>query len=93
MFVAVSAMDVVLTWTIPEAGGREVHPLAKLVLDCHGMHGVLAYKFAIVTLVVVLCELIGRVSHLKGRAVAWFAVLATGSVVGWSLLLLAKHML
>lgn len=91
LFVFASAMDVILTWLILEAGGRELNPLAEVVINYHGLNGMVAYKFALVVLVVILCESIGRLKMVKGRALAWFCVLLTSAVVTWSLALITIH--
>lgn len=91
LFVLASAMDIVLTWSILEAGGRELNPIAEVVINHHGLTGMVAYKFALVVLVVILCESIGRLKVSKGRGLAWFCVLLTSTVVVWSLTLIMIH--
>lgn len=92
MFVTVSAMDIVLTWVILQSGGSELNPIANLVIEHHGLNGMVAYKFALVVLVVVLCESVGRAQVIKGRLLAWFCVLLTTAVVTWSLSLVLLHL-
>ena len=51
----------------------------------------MAFKFAMVLLVVILCESIARRQMRTGRAVVWVSVLVTGAVVSWSGGLLFGH--
>jgi hypothetical protein len=73
-FVFVSAMDVFMTAIILGFGGAEVNPIADSVLSAWGVTGMVIFKFAIVLLVILLCELIGRLRHRTGRRLAYFAV-------------------
>lgn len=87
-FVVVSALDLVFTGIILGMGGREVNIIANAVLMRHGFEGMIAYKFALVALVVVLCELIGRRNDRTGYRLAWWAVGVTCLPVlfaGWQL--------
>ena len=91
LFVIMSAMDIVLTWVILQAGGRELNPIARWVIEQHGLNGMMAFKFAMVLLVVILCESIARRQMRTGRVVMWVSVLVTGAVVSWSGGLLFGH--
>jgi hypothetical protein len=97
-----STMDVILTALILRYGGEpsgphrvdadlEINPVARLVIESWGMPGASAFKFALVMLVVVLCEVIGRKQPGTGRRLAWLAVVISAFPVVWSLLLLFSH--
>ena len=76
-FVYVSALDVVFTWLILLSGGREVNLVADAVIAHTGLMGVLIYKFCLVVLVVLLCEVIGRRRPRTGRRLARWSVAIT----------------
>jgi len=76
-FVLVSALDVMLTWVVLHAGGREANMLADAVLRNYGLEGLVTFKFALVVLLIVLCEIIGRRSHVAGKRLASGAVALT----------------
>ncbi len=76
-FVLISALDVVLTWFILLLGGSEVNVLADAVIAHAGLKGILIYKFCLVVLVVLLCEIIGRRRPRVGRNLAGLAIVIT----------------
>ena len=73
-FILVSALDVMFTWIVLHAGGREANALAAAVLNRFGLGGMVVFKFALVIFVIVLCEIIGRRSRSAGRRLATWAV-------------------
>ncbi|MFM1823886.1 MAG: hypothetical protein RI967_2152 [Planctomycetota bacterium] len=89
--VFVSSLDIMLTWRILDRGGSEVNPVAALVIDAWGMHGAVAFKFAVMTGVIVMCESLARMRMSAGRFLATAAVAISAAPVAWSLFLLAVH--
>ena len=89
--VFVSSLDIMLTWRILDRGGTEVNPVAALVIDAWGMHGAVAFKFAVMTGVIVMCEALARMRMSAGRFLATAAVAISAAPVAWSLFLLALH--
>lgn len=73
-FILVSTLDVMFTWIVLHAGGREANALAAAVLNRFGLGGMVVFKFALVIFVIVLCEIIGRRSRSAGRKLATWAV-------------------
>ncbi len=75
-FVFLGAMDIILTSIIlsPLFRGYEVNVLARWVMENGGLVGTVAYKFAAVMLVVVICEIVGRKRLETGRRLAEWAV-------------------
>jgi hypothetical protein len=65
-FVLVSALDLLLTWRILVRGGRELNWIADRVIEYFGRGGIVAFKFTIVVLVIITCELVGRHSRRLG---------------------------
>lgn len=86
--IFVSSMDIMLTWLILGIGGSEVNPVANAVLAVHGFWGMIAFKFAIVMLVVIACEIVGRAEQLKGKRLAMAAVGISSVPLFWSMYLL-----
>lgn len=96
--IFLSAMDVVLTGIILRYGGgpgldadREINPVARLIIAHWGMLGASFFKFALVLLVIVIAETIGRMKLNAGRTLAWTAVGISAFPVVWSLTLLTIH--
>lgn len=85
-FVFVSALDVVLTWLILLVGGSEVNVLADAVITSAGLKGVLIFKFCLVLLVVVICEVVGRRRPRAGQKLALLAIAVTSVPVVLSVL-------
>ncbi len=90
-FVFVSSLDIMLTWKILDRGGVEVNPIAKIVIDAWGMHGAIAFKFALMLWVIVVCEILARMKRSAAKFLATCAVVVSASPVVWSLFLLLYH--
>lgn len=83
-FIAASAFDIVMTALVLSIGGYEANPMANFVIARFGLHGAMAYKFALAILVICCCETIGRRDPRTGRAIAGFAIImpAIAAVLG-----------
>lgn len=90
-FVLASAIDVFLTFVVLSLGGREVNAIARWVLDEFGVLGMTIFKFAIVVLIILICQTIGRHRKRTGRRLAEWAVAITFIPVTFSLVLLLTH--
>src|SRR5947209_19739608 len=65
--VLVSALDIMLTWVILMLpGGGEANAIASYVIERYSLWGMIIYKFSLVVLVIVLCEVIGRRNDRAG---------------------------
>lgn len=79
-FVALAALDVVLTAVILRLGGNEVNAIAAWVIEKarsieeSGYTGMTFFKFATVLFVLVACEIVGRQRETLGRTLAQCAV-------------------
>jgi hypothetical protein len=91
--VFVSSLDIMLTWAILRRGGEEVNPVAKIVIEMWGLHGAIAFKFALMLFVIISCEVIGRRRDAAGRKLAIAAVAISAFPVVWSLGLLFDHLI
>ncbi len=98
-----SFMDVLLTWVILLFSGAdpdkipELNPIARLVIEgwggVHGfgMAGASGFKFTLVVLAIVICEIVGRSSDRKGRRLSWVLAVIAAVPVVWSLGLLLMN--
>jgi hypothetical protein len=62
------------------------------VIELWGFEGAIVFKFAVVTWVVIACELAGRRKPNTGRWLAWTAVAVSSLPVVYSLGLLRDHL-
>lgn len=88
-FVFLAALDVMLTYLIlhpvlfsgdlemTESRGAEANVLAGWIIERWDVPGLVLFKFVLVVLVVVLCEVIGRRKDKAGRRLAEWAVAIT----------------
>jgi len=86
----VSALDGMITWAVLSLGGFEANPIAGHVLEAHGFAAMVGYKFALVSLVIMICEFIGRHRHQTGLRVAAFGIALTCLPVLVGLLAIAQ---
>jgi len=86
--IFISSLDIMLTWKILSRGGIEVNPVAAIVIDAWGMHGAIAFKFALMMWVIVACEILARLRRSAGRFLATAAIVISAMPVVWSLFLL-----
>ena len=83
--VLVSALDLMLTLLVLGVwDGWEVNPIAAAVIMETGYVGAIGFKLAIVVLVVVMCEVVGRKSDRKARALALLAVVISALPVAYT---------
>jgi hypothetical protein len=75
--VLVSALDLMLTWVILHVGGYEGNALAAAVVERWGLRGLIAFKLAIVVLVIILCEWAGRHKRNAGLRLAVISIVIT----------------
>jgi len=73
-FVFVSALDLMFTWIILHLGGVEVNAIADAVIRTFDLWGLIGFKFALVVLVIVICEEVARHREPTGRLLARAAV-------------------
>lgn len=87
-FVLFASLDVMLTVLILLMGGYEMNTVADWVIGAFGLPGLVIYKFALVMVVVLVCEVIGRARRDLGRRVVTAAIVITLAPVAWSLYLI-----
>lgn len=87
-----SAMDIMFTWAILSLpGGQEVNAIANWVIERHGLQGAIVYKFVLVLVFVLICELVGRLRLSTGRTLSRAGVLIAAFPVVWSFWLLFRY--
>ncbi len=89
--VFVSALDIFLTilvlywWT-----GREVNPIAAAIISHMGFGWTIVFKFALIVLVIIICEIVGRFNDRTGRRLALAAIMISVFPVAYTFGLLFK---
>ena len=93
-----STLDVIMTWylvTHSTEGSHtwfvESNPVARYFMDSWGFDGLVYFKFGMVAVVSVICQLIARHKVEVARRVLYFATLMVTSVVVYSVVLMFQH--
>ncbi|MDG2053945.1 MAG: DUF5658 family protein [Phycisphaerales bacterium] len=89
--VFVSAMDIIMTRIVLAFGGSEVNPIALLAIEGGGLWGLIVFKFVIIALVIILCEIIGRHKYRTGKRLSIFGVVVSAMPGAWAFVLLLTH--
>ena len=78
-YVFLASLDIMLTWIIlsPPFLGQEVNWLANWIIQHGGLHAMIPYKFALVFVVISICEVVGRANRVRGRRLAEWSVAIT----------------
>lgn len=74
VFLVLAALDVICTWFILALGGREVNAFANMLLQQWDVHGLLALKFSVVAMVLLICEIVGRKNPSAGGKLVFAAI-------------------
>lgn len=89
-FVLASTMDLLMTWVVLHSGGIEANAIARYIIEKFDLYGTLVFKFAMVVLVVVICEVVGQRRYATGRALATWAIVVPASGVLMAVLVLMR---
>lgn len=90
-FVAVSLLDVAMTWKLLSEGGfAEANPVARYFLHHWGPHGMAYFKASMVLVVAVVTQIIARKQPETARRVLNLATLIVTLVVLYSVTLWAR---
>jgi len=74
-YVLAASLDLMVTNTLLNFHGfQEANAIAATVIDMGGFAGLIAFKFATVALVVLICEFIGERRPIVGRKLATAAI-------------------
>jgi len=72
--VFVAALDIMLTCMILYRGGKEINTVALWFIHHYGLTGLVFFKYAMVVIVIVLCEIAGHLHPDWGRRLAIIAI-------------------
>ena len=97
-FILASALDVMMTWYLLMHGGSddrtwfvESNPIPRYFLYSWGFDALVYFKFAIVAVVAVICQIIARSKLEVARRVLNFATVVVTGVVIYSIVLMVRH--
>lgn len=89
LLVLFSAIDILLTRKVlMDFGGTEANPLAAYVIEQGGFFAASIFKYALVVLAIILCEVIGRMKDHVGRRLSWTMVMIGIIPIVWTMFLL-----
>lgn len=74
-YVFLSSLDIMFTWVVLHAGGREENVLADWIIQQFNLPGLVLFKFCLVVLVVLICEVVGRRNATLGRTLGRWILL------------------
>ena len=91
-FVFLSCLDILLTWCVLYRGvGIEANGLAAWVIARFGRVGMVVFKLALVVVVILICEAVGRRNHAAGHKLARIAAGVTAVPLVIAITLLATR--
>ena len=89
--VFISVMDIFLTILVLYVWkGHEVNPIAAAVINHFGFAWTIPFKLALIVLVIIICEVVGRRRDKTGRALATMAVIISAVPVVYTFALLFR---
>ena len=91
VFILVNFADLVLTAVSFYYGGMEVNPVADWVLHSYDLRAMAFYKFALVTVVVLICQFIYPSHPKSARGILIAGSVAYGLLIAYVLLMLLAH--
>ncbi len=90
-FLLLGVLDLVMTTVLLNTGvAHEANPLARLFLFTNGLHGLIAYKFGLLTVAAVSVQIITLRHPRAAKAVLHTGIGVQSLVVVYSVTLLAK---
>ena len=87
-FVLLNLMDLFLTGYIFRFDGMEANAAAQGVIERYGLVGFVVYKFALVTIVVLVCEAVAKSNERLAKGVILFGCLIYTAVVIYEIALI-----
>jgi hypothetical protein len=91
-FVFVSTLDIMLTWIVLHLDGREANRVAETIIYRYGLPGLVIFKFALVIIVVLICEWVGRRRFETARLLLSAGIMITCLPVLLAIVLIAFHL-
>jgi hypothetical protein len=92
-FVMVSVLDVLMTHALLRQGFRfyESNPVARWFFARWNMAGMVGFKFLVISIAVVACEVVERRRPGVGRRIIRLGIVAACAVVAYSVVLFYRH--
>lgn len=90
-FILINVLDIIMTYLLLRFGGIETNPLAVWVLQRWGFRGLITFKMVVVALVCLVTQIIALRSLKHARFVLISGIFIVGTVVVYSVYLLAVH--
>src|SRR5262245_10158924 len=98
VFILASTLDALLTRYLLLYGGKDGHlwfvesnPIPRYFLDSWGIDGLVYFKFGLVALIALICQVIARSRIVVARRVLNFASIIVMGVVIYSVVLMMQH--
>ena len=88
LVLILAIFDIVVTTLVLGTGGNELNAIARWAIESAGIGGMIAIKVSTLSIVLMICEYLGRHHHRAGRRVAEFALIANSAAVACGLLYL-----
>jgi hypothetical protein len=88
-YIFLSSLDLMLTWVIIHMEGSELNAAAVWVIRRWDLRGLVVFKFVLVTLVIGICEVVGRRNRRLGQTLAAAAAGITAIPVALTMTALA----
>jgi hypothetical protein len=76
-YVVFATLDITLTWMILHLGGAELNAFADWIITRYDIIGTVIYKYALVVLVITICEIVTAAKPRVGRRLAEWSVAIT----------------
>ncbi len=82
--ILAGTLDILLTTVVLSLGGSEANPIASAIIYTCGLSGMVAYKYFIVGLVILGCEIVARTRMSAARRLAQILIVIHFTPVIWS---------
>jgi hypothetical protein len=79
--ILVSSLDILTTWIVLYCQGSEANLIANYFIQHYGRAGIVLFKFTLVCLIIICCEVIGRHRPVWGRHIAAWAIALPAAAV------------
>ncbi len=85
-----ATLDIIITTLVLASGGKELNAVARWAIEHAGVLGMVAIKATTLTLVLFICEYLGRHRPRAGRRLVEFALIANSVAVAFGLVYLTQ---
>jgi hypothetical protein len=88
--LALAVLDIIVTALVLSTGGKEMNAIARWAIEHAGVIGMVAIKATTLTIVLCICEYLGRHRPKVGLRIAEFALIANSAAVACGLVYLTQ---